>query len=300
MSKIFSGLLFSAMLSVIACEAIPATSETSAQVQQNEPLVSIPQTNDDDERIAVSQYRTDADQLIQGDYKIQRVEQVADFGAAEKHKIDFAVLKKGNRKILTFDQIGHPLETSVFGEAPFLGNGRKQVFIMQTAPRSGRFWIVDLTPKPKIIFDSLDFSVGREDWWIVDIDKDGTYEISIESIAFYPFENLSNSFLPLPEVVFKFDDDRGKYLPANHKFTEYSLRHLPRAVQTTDRLSKEETLGSVLGVLIAHVYAGQAENGWDFFDREYTFDDKEIIKDKIQKVFRKDPTYQFIYRDLQR
>lgn len=207
----------------------------------------------------------------------------------------YAVLRRKGRVLLTFDGVVYGAGNATdFGLFSFLGGETKQLAVSLTAPRLGRHWAVELSPRPRVLFDSYDYEVGREEFAVVDVDKDGVYEISLPVTAFYMFENMYMAETPLPEIIFKYDPRAGKYLPANHLLAGYALRDIEadiaRLKETDDRY-----MSSRLGVLLQYVYAGREREGWDFFAREYRRPDRDELRSKIEAELRGQKLYKFIY-----
>jgi hypothetical protein len=181
------------------------------------------------------------------------------------------------------------------GLFPLLGGKTKQLIISQTLPRTGRHWIVELAANPKVLFDSGDYEVGREELWAVDIDGDGVYEIGLFVTRFYlVFDQLSVSATPLPTVIFGYDKQVGKYLPANHRYRDYFLKDIETEIRDLPTAAGELYLARRLDVLLQFLYAGKEKEGWEFFDKAYTLPDADKMKAKVREVLRKAPAYKFI------
>jgi hypothetical protein len=209
----------------------------------------------------------------------------------------YAVLKKNGRVVAKFDGVYHGMgNTTDFGLFPFLGGGAKQLAVSLTIPRGGRHWVVGLSSAARVIFDSGDYGVGREEFSvIIDIDKDGVYEISLPLTEFYMFESMNTAETPLPEIVFKYDGKARKYLPANPSFQSYVLRGIEDEVSRLRPGEGNSYISERLDILLRYIYAGKEEVGWDFFDREYRLPDKEQMKSKVKAVLRNEGAYKYIY-----
>lgn len=200
------------------------------------------------------------------------------------------VRQKGNTA--DFGGVYHPQGNFAdFGLFDLLGNKSEQLIISLTAPRTGRHWVVNLTPEFRVLFDSADYDVGREDFSIIDIDKDGVHEICLPIVSFYGMEGLwSVSETPLPQIIFQYDAQQMKYLPANHLFVDYALRHLNP--ETESEIYEHHRFH----VLLDYVYAGKENQGWVSFDKHYPSADKEVMKSRIKAVLKDDPVYKYIYK----
>lgn len=214
------------------------------------------------------------------------------FGLTE---VSYALLKKEGKVLAKFDGVYFGAgNVTDFGLFSFLGGEAKQLVVSQTIPRGGRHWVVTLSPDFRVVYDSGDYRVGRENLGVLDIDKDGRFEILQEVTAFYGFDHFSSAETPLPLVIFKYDEKAGKYLPANQLFQEYALRDIESKIAT---LGSDESgyLSRSLDIALQYVFAGKEEEAWAFFDREYKHPGKEELKSQVKAVLREHPVYRFIY-----
>src|SRR5262249_51457225 len=143
----------------------------------------------------------------------------------------YGVLEYKKRTLLKFDDdiyFGEGNDVR-FGLVSLLGGSAKQAVVSQDIPRGGTQWIVTLGRRPRIIFDGPRWSVGGEgdDMRIVDLDGDGVYEVSAPIADFYQLQDkMSISQIPLPEIVFRYDNRLRTYLPANRHFQPYLLKQI--------------------------------------------------------------------------
>jgi len=215
---------------------------------------------------------------------------------SEPIEFSYAVIKKNGRMLAKFDSLhGGLMNATDIGLFPLLGSKTKQLIISQTLPRTGRHWIVELAANPKVLFDSGDYEVGREEVWAVDIDGDGVYEIWLFVTGFYgAFNQLSVSATPLPTVIFRYDKQAGRYLPANHRYRDYLLKDIKTEIRDLPTEGGEQYVARRLDVLLQFLYAGKEKDGWEFFDKAYTLPDADKIKAKVKEVLQKAPAYKFI------
>ncbi len=211
-------------------------------------------------------------------------------------ELSYAVIKKNERVSAKFGgQADHPLTAADIGLFPLLGAKTKQLIISQTVPRGGRHWIVELTANPKVLFDSVDYEVGREEVWAVDLDGDGVYEIGLYVTMFYgAFNQLSVMNTPLPQMVFRYDRLAGRYLPANHRYRDYLLKDIETGISDIPPAAGEQYLASRLNTLLRLLYAGKEKEGWEFFDKAYALADADKIKAIVKERLQKAPAYKFI------
>ncbi|HWC76508.1 MAG TPA: hypothetical protein VG778_03550 [Blastocatellia bacterium] len=115
--------------------------------------------------------------------------------------VAYTAIKRNGKVLAQFDDyhygLGNVNDVALY---PLLGGESRQLIISQTGPRDGRHYVVELAEKPRVIFDSGDYEVGREEVWIQDVDNDGVYEISMLVVSFYMALNLSPWETPLPTV----------------------------------------------------------------------------------------------------
>jgi hypothetical protein len=210
-------------------------------------------------------------------------------------EVSYAVLKRKGKVLAKFDDVYSGAGNATdFGLFPFLNGEAKQIFVSQTIPRGGRHWVINLSPDFRILYDSGNWGVGRDDFTLIDIDGDGVYEISQELTAFYGFENMSPSETPLPEIIFKYDERERKYFPANHLFQNFALEGIERQIENL-RIG-ERRLSSVLHIVLQYIYAGKDQEAWSFFEREYTKPDKEQMKAKILAILKDEAVYKYLHR----
>ena len=239
---------------------------------------------------------TDEDTLSYKGYEVRRLTEKVNYTRQSEVEVSYAVLKKDDRRLLKFDGVyfieGNDTQ---FGLFDLLGQRSEQIIVSQTVPRGGRHWVVSVSPDVRVLFDSWDYGVGREEFYVVDVDKDGVYEISLPVTAFYEMQDkMYIGEIPLPEVIFKYDAKAGRYLPANDRFADYALHGIERDIA---KLGNDESnyLSRRLDILLRYIYARKAKQGWDFFEREYQRHDRQEIVARIRSVLKNDPVYNYLY-----
>ncbi len=216
--------------------------------------------------------------------------------------IEYVVVKKGKRVLAKFDVgIGHPLGNRVdFGLYSFLGGNSRQVFISTDVPRGGCQWVVSLSPHFQVIFDGLALNVGREGWdlSVDDFDDDGVYEIIAPITDFYQLQDkLSISAIPLPDIIFKYNRAKQRYLPANRIFKNRVFKRLGQVPNFAEKDSLNfEQRKVVLSNLLIYVYAGEQAQGWKNFEKDYRHADKAEMKRRVKSILRDQRVYNLIYR----
>ena len=210
--------------------------------------------------------------------------------------VSSAVIKRNGKVVAEFDGLDHPVgSTTEFGLFDLLGDKTQQLIVSATAPRNGRHWVVSLQPDFRVLFDSDEYGVGREEFYVIDIDKDGIYEISLPVTAFYCMhDKMYIGEIPLPEIVFKYDPYRKKYLPANSYYADYALRGIDDEKRRLN--DKNNYFSSRLSILLLYIFAGKEPEGWAFFDDAYRRPDKQEMRLRIQSVLNEQPLYKYLYQ----
>jgi len=214
--------------------------------------------------------------------------------------VSYAVLNRKGKRLMKFDAnvyFGLGNDTR-FGLISILGNHTKQAIISQDVYRGGKQWIVTLSRQPRIIFDGRIWSVGREgdDMSIVDLDGDGVYEIAVPITDFYLLHDKMSMYqIPLPSIIFRYDRVKRIYLPANCRFRTYLLQNSESIDSRLTSTDSFEQRSAALKKLLTYIYLGRRTEGWRFFDRTYTLDDREEIRNRVKSILRRQAIYKFIY-----
>jgi hypothetical protein len=251
------------------------------------------------EGILMSDIFTREESLSYNGFKIAKIEKRLK-GKSQAHsysqELSNAVIKKNGKVLAEFEGLhGGLMNATDIGLFPLLGGKTKQLIISQTLPRNGRHWIVELNANPKVLFDSGDYEVGREEVWAVDIEGDGVHEIKLFVTSFYgAFNQLSAASTPLPPLVFRYDKRAGRFLPANHHYRDHLLGGIETEISDLPTAAGELYLASRLNVLLLLLYAGKEKEGWEFFDKAYTLPDADKIKAIVKRELQKAPAYKFI------
>jgi hypothetical protein len=217
-------------------------------------------------------------------------------------EIAYAVLRKNGKQVAKFDFLDPAFQTEVrFGFFPVLGQDNKQLVVELTTYRGWQYWVIDLYPDFRIIYDSSDYNAGGS-LGILDVDKDGRHELVHTLHTFWYFDKLSNTNSPFIDIVFKYEPKLKRYIPANPKFHEFALngieQHIREArevnVRTQPHNSVGDDLGSVLKVFLRYLYAGKELEAWSFYDEVYNSPDKWEVKAKIKKRLSEDAAYRAV------
>jgi len=244
-----------------------------------------------------------------GDYTIKpvTVKKKEDDESPETEIYDAVLTKKG-KTIARFEGVYYPLGNFMsFGLYQFLKGSEKQLFIIEESHRFDHAYIVNLSPKFEILFDAADFDVLDGYLRVIDIDVDGEKEITLAKNCDLGFE-FTNIDRPWARIIFRYDAAARKFLPASHKFTDYTLQDQDERLGRFNE-SREKDFGEFLQIFIKYIYAGYETEAWKFFDENERFfrgmetlsgkiDSREQLKTHIIVDLKKDPVYKFISNDF--
>ena len=297
MNWLFGYCLMSIMIFPAACKGrAPGTLSTLGQEQTK---ASTKTADSNPQETSPDFVRSDT--LSYEGYEVvklkKKVEYEYDRGKRKLIEVSYTAMKKNGRVLAEFDGVRYPLGNSNdFGLVSALARETKQLIISQSIPRGGRHWIVDFSPEFRILFDSDYWHVGREDITLIDIDRDGVYEILLEDPSFYMSLPISVAETPLTRIIFKYDALANKYLPANQLHKEYSLSGIEDDIAKLKSKSEIGYLSDRLRILLRYIYAGEQSRGWVFFEREYTLPDKAELENNANAVLKGHPVYKFVYK----
>lgn len=287
----------------VCCEISSVNSQQVENTKRENVSVSV--SNEvEDKTLNISDYYTQEDSLEYKGYVIRKIAHKEKPEGLTEAVVTDAVIQKNGKTLLKFDGIYYGLGNATdFGLFPFLGENEKQLVVSHTIPRGGAHYVIDFSPDPKVIFNSESFEIFGEDFGIKDIDSDGIYEISLVKSVYY--FNFASSETPFTRIIFKFDNQTEKFLPANHKFPEFKHKEIDDQIKRFNE-SKDKRFSDVLGLTLTYIYAGRENEGWKFFDENFAPDDwalgkvedKEQTKEKIKAALKKEAIYKFIKDDF--
>jgi hypothetical protein len=282
--------------------AVAASSRpTPPALSQAAPAVQTAPARTKEEPKLVRDFFVDTDKLSYGGYDLFKLGKRVRYGRPPESKsapgmvgVSYAVLKKGGRELARFDGVYSGLGNETeFGLFPLLGGGARQMIVSQTVPRGGRHWVVSLSPRFRVIYDSAEYGLGREEMSVLDVDGDGVYEISQELTTFVFFEKITAGASHVIDILLKYDGGAKKYLPASHVHRDYTLGGGAASPSPND---KRASASEVLRAMLPHIYAGSRERAWELYGREYAGPDKERLRAKILAALEADAVYRYIYR----
>lgn len=255
-----------------------------------------------DERIELKQFLdfdTEDSLSIAGYRVLKRHKSVRTTEYPKPIDVEYAVVTHNGKALSRFDGFAgryHPMGNGTdFALFSFLPNSPKQLLIEQTQWRNWKHWIVSFSPRYRVIFDGTKWGVNRELMY-GDIDGDGIHEISQAVTAFAFFEDLTNATSHSVDIVFKYDPKAREYLPANQLLQSYSLAGVDDETKSLDKSDAHKFESEVLRIVLRYVYAGKRSEAWSFYNREYSFPDKERLRGKILATLRDERVYKFLYR----
>ena len=230
-------------------------------------------------------------------YEMKQLTEKVRYDGHREIEVSYAVLMKNNRRLLKFHGVyfGEGNDTQ-FGLFDLLGQDAEQIIVSQTVPRGGRHWVVRVSPSVRVLFDSWDYGFTREEFSVIDIDKDGVYEIVLRITPFYAMQDkMYIGEIPLPEIIFKYDEKATRYLPANDRFADYALHGIARDIEKLRSDEDSNYLSKRLRILLRYVYARKQREGWGFFAQAYQRKDRKQIEARIRSVLKNDPLYNYLY-----
>lgn len=268
-------------------------------IQPPNPPTSTTDTRPSDISVSVEVRSVDVlftkeDEISYAGYTITRRHKLVSI-EGKRIDVSYAVLRKDNVDVATFDgkYSGSFGNETDFGLYQFLGDGAQQLVVDQSTYRDGRFWIVSLSPKLKTVFDSSEYGLA-DGFNFADFDHDGVFEIIVRSTAFYNFADLPHCCPPEVDIIFKYDSQAQKYLPANHLFVDEALAGIDDRIDRVNEGTDQDHRQHVLTILLRYLYAGKETEGWAFFDREYQNPDKEKLRSQVRTLLATEPIYRLI------
>lgn len=208
-----------------------------------------------------------------------------------------------------------------YGFKDLLGKKNKQLIVFSYSGGAHccyDYVIFDLTPKPKVIYDSSQFNSANEignELVPVDIDGDGTFEFYQKVMAFDYMGQGGHATATFPPAIFAFDKSKHKYVLATKEYPDFVLKLLGDPMEKlrqwdyenrkTSRSWSEDELREVAvrEVFLFWVYAGKKDEAWEYFIRNYRTEEGDKYQDKFRDqfieefelLFKKDPSYLSIY-----
>ena len=252
-----------------------------------------------DDWTSFSDLLTEDDRLNYNGYLIERRYKSVKLDVSLTEDQGYVVFSKNGKFIRSFDGMVYSGLGNIaeFGLFSFLGTNTKQLAISQDVFRGGKQWIVDLSGKPRVIFDGDSWGVGREsgDSIMRDIDGDDTFEISLPITDFYSFmDKMSVSQCPLPSITFKYDSSEKRYVPISHLLNELNSSGQLDPSKKSDEFY---TRSMILDHTLELIYGGKRDQAWQYFNTTYNLDDKKEFERRVKDILRDQPVYKYIYKN---
>ncbi len=285
---------------VLGIVAFPGCSRAKDRPESQMPIPTPSPVNSQpvDDILLLNSVFVRDDSLTYGNFTIRKQSRKANLDGL-KVDVLYAALKKNEKPLRKLDGnvyfgAGNSID---FGLFSFLNAESKQLLVSQQIPRRGAHWVVDVSSDGRVIFDSKKYEVGREEFQVCDIDRDGTYEILLPVVSFYMFEDYAVAETPLPIIIFKYDKGKQEYIPANPEFRDFALRDVDEAITRIPGVDSASYLPKMLDVILTYIYAGKEDIAWQFFETHYQRFDKEKMKWKLINEIKNGPAYKYIYRN---
>lgn len=214
---------------------------------------------------------------------------------------EYVVLKRRGKIVARFRGREEHLVEAQFGLFPFLGGPNKELVVEATANKYWRYWIVSLSPRFEVIYDS-----GKYDlvFWLrpIDFDHDGRFEL-VQNLGTFWYVLGDNVSSPRPTIILGYDPRTHKYLPSNPRFQSQVLGDIDQRIGRGEEIKRNTSYSCptlVYDVMLRYLYAGRKQEAWRFFEREYDEKDKREWEVAIKKKLIKDTVYVAIYRNPHR
>ena len=280
-------------------KAESSSTEGQSHVPQATPTPNQPMSEPE---IEIRDSLSNNDELLYSGFVVQKRRKRVKIDGGLRSSItadaSYVVLQRNGKTVMKFDGIYHPMGNGAeFGLFSLFGGETKQLIVSLDSFRAGRQWVVDLNESARVIYDGNVWETGREtdDLGIIDLDRDGRYEITAPITDFYELnDKMSMSQIPLPVIVFKYDERKRAYQPANTHFPAYTLGNISSDNERANG-SPESTRSEPIRILLDYVYAGKEKEGWALYNSRYRLSDKEEMRNRIKSILRREPVYKFIY-----
>jgi hypothetical protein len=207
-------------------------------------------------------------------------------------------------------------DSSCFALYPLLGKNTKQLIVTQFSGGlhcCWSYWIYDLYPKFRLIFNGDQWSVGDgfDELEFQNLDADRALEFTQKILTFDYFDDLPYVSSPQPTIVFKYDPKLGKYYPANWRFVSFLFKGVAEEIKEIQKYNEDLRKSDVkiyadrfdlyrinaLDVILRYIYVGREREAWAFYDRELKekLINKARLKSMIKKKLKNDAVYKSIY-----
>lgn len=308
--KIIS-LYIIAFLTFTSCGVKVNQSYTNENINSNTTI--LPNENetvlDKNKRISIEESFIEKDSIKINGFEIKKIKvEKHDREFDEKAEIYDAVITKNGKQVAKFDGVFYPLGNKMdFALFSFFDKPNEQLVIVDTTNRYEEDWIVDLSKDFKVLFSSREYDIFSGGLTWIDFDDDGVFEITLAK--YDDIFQFSSASRPSNSIIFQYNKKLGKFLPASHKLQEFTLKNIAEQIQRFEA-DDEKQFSDVLEITLNYLYAGKEDEGWKFFDENFTpadsrfigkkVEDKEKAREEIKNALNENPVYQFIKKDLEK
>lgn len=218
------------------------------------------------------------------------------------------VVQKGKKILASHTEGRSGSNFSKFEFLPLLGRSHKQLVITQFtggAHCCRKYWIYDLKPSFRLIFQSTDYAIGdggdNGEGKFQNLDSDKELEFVDKNDSFLYFDELAYVSSPRPLLVFDYNPKKQKFELSNRRFAKYLLKDIDvwkRQAWDEKATNPSQFETDVFSILLEYVYSGQEKEGWKFY---YANKDTQIngwrhSQTKVRKVLNGDRAYKLIYK----
>ena len=258
----------------------------------------------DKDRVSFESFCTNDEILRYKGFKIERVYQ--------KHKNTFVfTIKRGRRVLARHSQEAdlYARDSTRFGLFSVLGGRERQLIVRQSTGGAHccfRYWIYELRPRFRLIFDGTKYQLGDgfDPLTFQDMNGDGTYEFTQKIVTFDYFLDCYTC-TPQPTMIFAYNGRLHRYLPANHRFRSRALREARADAKELKEMAarpeadQDPSLINYYSfkVLLSYIYAGKEKQGWKLC---YQFAYCRDWRHSVKKTLRTDALYRFLYSPSKR
>ena len=150
--------------------------------------------------------------------------------------------------------------------------------------------VYTLEPEFKKVYDSYEWRTGYGVSF-ADLDKDGTSELIQSSLKYEYAFGAAHVDSAFPLVVFKYDETKKQYRPANRKYKDYILSELKKIILTAVDNEKEPWMSPVIMHVLTYLYLGMDKKAWQVYDKYYKLKNKDAVKKEILSAIASDPVF---------
>ena len=131
---------------------------------------------------------------------------------------------------------------------------------------------------------------------LVDVDDDGSWEIIAIETRWETYEHLPHPVAPSVEEIFSWSE--GSYRQATTKYPDYYQERISQIESRMDQIENPyDYLGNSIRLLLNYDRMGQAERGWEEFQRLLQTERPSIVENEVWRSI-KDPIIEDSKKEL--